>query len=89
MTIRKFNRVVMGAGGLFVDLPENRRGIPHASPRPAEEAAVCDKQSTGKAISVPARQTANSGFLEQRSHRFEVMRDKLVTDRGGAGFYVL
>src|SRR5260370_24831507 len=44
MAIRKFNRVVMGTRGLFVDLPEDRRGIAHAPPRPAEEAAVSDKQ---------------------------------------------
>ncbi len=29
--IREFNRIVMGPGGLFVDLPENRRDIPHIS----------------------------------------------------------
>jgi hypothetical protein len=93
MTIRKFNRVVMGAGGLLVDLPENRRGIPHAPPRPAEEAAVCDKQSIGKS-DFGSRQKANRHFQafwrsEAPRSGSEVMRDKLVTDRSGAGFYVL
>jgi hypothetical protein len=61
MTIRKFKRIVMGVGGLFVDLSENRCGVPHAL-RPAEEAAVCDEKS-GKAISVPGRrQTATYGL---------------------------
>jgi len=93
MTIRKFNRVVMGTGGLFVDLPENRRGIPHAPPRPAEEAAVCDKQSVGKS-DFGSRQKANRHFQafwcsEAPRSGSEVTRDKLVTDRSGAGFYVL
>jgi hypothetical protein len=93
MTIRKFNRVVMGAGGLFVDLPENRRGIPHAPARPAEEAAVCDKQSVGKS-DFGSRQKANRHFhafwsSEAPRSGSEVTGDKLVTDRSGAGFYVL
>src|SRR5260370_36920389 len=48
MPIRKFNRVVMGTRGLFVDLPENRRRIPHAPPLPDEQAAVCDRHSVWK-----------------------------------------
>jgi hypothetical protein len=93
MTIRKFNRVVMGTGGLFIDLPENRRRIPHAPPWPAEEAAVCDKQSVGKS-DFGSRQKANRHFQafwcsEAPRSGSEIMRDKLVTDRSGAGFYVL
>src|SRR5258707_12446585 len=93
MTIRKFNRVVMGTGGLFVNLPENRRSIPHAPPRPAEEAAVCDKQSVRKS-DFGSRQKANRHFQpfwcsEAPCSGSKVICDKLVTDRSGAGFYVL
>jgi hypothetical protein len=60
VTIRKFDRIVMGVRGLFVDLPENRCGVPHAL-RPTEEAAVCDEKPIRKAISVAGRrQTAVS-----------------------------
>jgi len=61
MTIRKFNRIVMRTGGLFVDLPENRRGIPHTPPRPTEEAAVCDNKSARKS-DFGSRQKANRHF---------------------------
>jgi hypothetical protein len=78
---------------LFVDLPENRRGIPLASPRPAEEATVCDKQSVRKS-DFGSRQKANRHFQalwcsEAPRSGSKVMGDKLVTDRSGAGFYVL
>jgi hypothetical protein len=59
MTIDKFNRVVMDAGGLFVDLSENRCGMPHASLRPTEEVAVCDEKSVRKSdFGSGQRQTA-------------------------------
>jgi hypothetical protein len=48
MTIMEFNRIVMGAGRLLVDLPENRCGVPHASLRPAEEVAACSEKSVRK-----------------------------------------
>jgi hypothetical protein len=48
MTIREFNRIVMGVAGLFVDLSENRCGVPHTSFRPTEEAATCDEKSIRK-----------------------------------------
>jgi hypothetical protein len=48
MTIREFNRVVMGAGRLLIDLPENSCGVSHAAARPAEEAAVCNEKSVRK-----------------------------------------
>jgi len=93
MTIREFNRIVMRTGGLFVDLPENRRGIPHTPPRPTKEAAVRDEKSVRKS-DLGSRQKANRHFQafwcgEAPRSGSEVMRDKLVTDRSGAGFYVL
>jgi hypothetical protein len=48
MTVGKFNRVVMRTRRLFVDLPENCRGIAGAPSRPAEEAALRDQKSVRK-----------------------------------------
>ncbi len=93
MTIREFNRIVMRAGGLLVDLPEDRGGIPHAPPRPAEEAAVCDKNSVRES-NFSSWQKADRCFQafgcgEAPRSGSEVMGDKLVTNGSGAGFYVL
>jgi hypothetical protein len=90
VTIREFNSIVMGAGGLLVDLPENRCGIPHTPPWPTEEAAVCDRKSVCKS-DFGSWQKANRRFRAfgcRKTPRSgtEVMRDKLVTDGGGAGF---
>ena len=70
MTIREFDRIVMGVRGLLVDLSENRCRVPQAL-RPPEEAAVCDEKSIGK-TDLGSRQKANRlpDFLVQRSPAF-------------------
>jgi hypothetical protein len=93
MTIREFDRIVMGVGGLFVDLSENRCGVAHASPRPAEEATVSDKKPVRKS-NFGSWQKANRHFQAfgcRKAPRSgaEVVRDKLVTNPCGARSYVL
>src|SRR5262249_55017979 len=93
MAIRKFHRVVMRAGGLFVDLPEDRCCILYTTPRPAEEAAGCDGDSARKS-NLSSRQKANrhlQAFWRREAARSssEVMRHQRVTDGSGAGLHVL
>jgi len=93
MPIRKFKRIVMGAGGLFVDLAEDRCGIPYTAPRPTEEAAVRDEDSVPKS-NLGSRQKANRRLQtfwrgEAPRSSSEVMRDQLVTDGSRPGSYIL
>jgi hypothetical protein len=48
VTIREFNRIVMGIKRLLVDLPENRCGVARTAPPPTKETAMCDAESVWK-----------------------------------------
>jgi hypothetical protein len=86
MTIREFNSIVMGAGGLFVDLPENRRGIPHLRRAQPKKPRCVMGSPFVKAISVPGKRQTAVSVLSGAASRIEGVR--VATSLGSFGLTV-